>query len=268
MTRESTTSETGTRLIRVVCVGSNQETECVLRGLHEQQANIVGLVTLPARRDQGVCDYVDLHQWCAAHDIATIDTVDINSAETLEAIAALRPDYIYTLGWSQIFGDRLIQIPSRYVVGSHPSPLPSGRGRAPVPWTILEAQQKSAVTLFRMDAGVDSGAILCQEWFEVAAEAYAQDVYQAVASNLRRAFLKVYQAHASGTPLPEVPQTKSEASYRAKRTPADGHLDFGRPAEEISRLIRAVSKPYPGAYTYYAGTKITVWECSLDAIPA
>ena len=81
----------------------------------------------------------------------------MNAVETIKAIEALRPDYIYTLGWSQLFREAFIKTPSRYVVGSHPSELPAGRGRAPVPWTILQGHRQSAVTLFRIDVGVDSG---------------------------------------------------------------------------------------------------------------
>ena len=238
MSRDATTP-------RILCVGSNLETEVVLRGLLDVGAHLVGLVTLPSDRGQGVCDYVDLHPLCDEARMATIDTVDINADETLHAIQARQPDYIYTLGWSQIFGDRLIGIPTQYVVGSHPTPLPFGRGRAPVPWTILEAHDQSAVSLFRMDAGVDSGPILCQKWFPIPPHAYAQDVYQAVAENLRLAFVEVYTAHRAGRELPAVIQTSSAASYRAKRTPAEGHLDFHQPAEQVSRLIRAVSHPYP-----------------------
>ena len=253
---------------RVVCVGANLESEIALRGLLAIGANIVGLVTVPPRESaSGISDYVDLHSLCAANSIVTVDTEDINAPETLAEIAVLEPDYIFTLGWSQLFGTDLLRLPHRFVLGSHPSPLPEGRGRAPVPWTILQGHTRSAVTIFRMDVGVDSGAILCQRWFDVPPRAYAMDVYQLVATNLRDGYAELYQAFADGRAVPEMPQDISRATHRAKRTPAEGHLDFTRPAVEIDALVRAVAQPYPGAYTYFDGRKIEIWRTSLDDVP-
>jgi methionyl-tRNA formyltransferase len=252
---------------RVVCVGANLESEIALQGLLALGANVVGLVTAPPQAPGGISDYVDLHALCAAHDVATIDTEDINAPETLTEIAALAPDYIFTLGWSQLFGADLLKLPTKFVLGSHPSPLPEGRGRAPVPWTILQGHTRSAVTIFRMDAGVDAGAILCQRWFGVPPRAYAMDVYNLVAANLREGYCELYQAFADGRETPESVQDISRATHRAKRTAAEGHLDFTRPAAELDALIRAVSQPYPGAYTYFDGRKIEIWRTDLDDAP-
>jgi len=249
-----------------VCIGSNLESRVVLEGLIAGGAQIAGLVTLPGC-SSAVSDHVDLHPLCEEHGIETIDTTDINSWPTIKAIGRLEPDYLYTLGWSQLFGDELLSVPARYVVGSHPSPLPEGRGRAPVSWTILQGCDRSAVTLFRMDIGVDSGPILCQKWFSVPPRGYASDIYELVADNLRDAFCELHEAQRSGTVVPERVQSTEGSSYRAKRTPADGHIDFQQSAETIETLVRAVSQPYPGAYSYYEGTKVVFWRASLQEIP-
>jgi methionyl-tRNA formyltransferase len=252
---------------RVVAVGANLESAVALQGLLAIGANVVGLVTVPPQAPGGISDYVDLHALCAAHGVAAIDTEDINGPETLAEIAGLSPDYIFTLGWSQLFGVELLKIPARFVLGSHPSPLPEGRGRAPVPWTILQGHTRSAVTIFRMDAGVDAGAILCQRWFDVPPRAYAMDVYNLVAENLRDGYCGLYQAFAAGREVPETAQDTSRATHRAKRGPAEGHLDFNRPAAELDALIRAVSQPYPGAYTYFDARKVEIWRASLENVP-
>jgi methionyl-tRNA formyltransferase len=253
---------------RVVCVGANLESEVALRGLLETGAKVVGLVTVPPRdAARGISDYVDLHPLCAAHGVVTVDTEDINAPETLAEIAALMPDYIFTLGWSQLFGAELLKIPTRFVLGSHPSPLPQGRGRAPVPWTILQGHTRSAVTIFRMDAGVDAGAILCQRWFDVPHRAYAMDVYNLVAAHLREGYCQLYQAFARGETIAEKPQDLTRATHRAKRIAADGHLDFTQPAARLDALVRAVSRPYPGAYSYFDARKVEIWQSDLEDAP-
>jgi methionyl-tRNA formyltransferase len=251
---------------RIVCVGSNLESQVILDGLLDLKANIVGLVTLPPKSGITVSDYVDLHQLCRDKSIRVIDTEDINGRDTIKSLESLAPDYIFTLGWSQLFKKNLLAIPRRFVVGSHPSPLPEGRGRAPIPWTILQESKKGAVTLFRMEQGVDSGPILIQKWFDMPERPYAMDVYLIAARTLKNAYCKLYDEIKIGN-CTETVQDLSKASFRAKRLPEDGHIDFSKNAEEIERLIRAVSEPYPGAFTFYGGRRVSIWRASADKVP-
>ena len=123
---------------RVVCIGANLESEVILNGLISISANVVGLVTVRPEQSSAISDYVDLHGVCRAAGIPAIDTDDINDPATLDRIRELQPDFLFTLGWSQMFGTALLALPEQFVVGSHPAPLPQMRGRAPIPWTILE----------------------------------------------------------------------------------------------------------------------------------
>lgn len=251
---------------RLICVGANSESEIALKGLSEQDANIVGLVTMQTDKSQTICDYVDLRSFCSKLGIPVIETNNINSESTLEKIGRLNADYIFVLGWSQLFNRDLLALPTGFVVGSHPTPLPEGRGRAPVPWTILENKRRSAVTLFRMDEGVDSGAIVGQQWFDVPEGIYAAELYQLVAQNLCIAVCRLYEKLQYGS-VDEIEQDESNISYRSKRTPADGIIDFTKDASSIERLVRAVSRPYPGAYSFFNSTKICIWKASLKGLP-
>ncbi len=251
---------------RLICVGANLESQVILEGLIDIRANIIGLVTVPIEKSNNISDYVDLHPICSEANINVIDTTDINDHFTLQQIRLLKPDYIFTLGWSQLFGEQLLAIPEKYVVGSHPSLLPEGRGRAPIPWTILQGLKRSGVTLFRMDREIDTGPVLMQKMFDIPDEAYAMDVYFLAAQNLRSAFCELYVMLKSGQAV-EVSQDIAKASYRAKRSPSDGHIDFNHSAAGIEKLVRAVSKPFPGAYVYHKGKKFYIWKASLRNIP-
>lgn len=252
---------------KIVCVGSNLESECALLGLLADNVPLTGLVTKPPNSGAGISDYRDLHDIAREAGIPVIDTHDINSPETIHQISGLNPDYIFCMGWSQLFSPELLSIPKHYSVGSHASILPHGRGRAPVPWTILEDLKVSGVSLFQMDAGADTGDLLLQRSFQVQENSYAMDVYMQVAEHLRGAFCDLYQKIVEGTVKPQ-PQSRTKGGFRAKRTAADGHIDFQTPAVSVDRLVRAVSEPYPGAYSYWKGKHIHVWRSSLDAVPA
>ena len=246
--------------LKITCVGFNLESQIALQGMLDARVNVTTLVTLPAGASRGVSDYVDLHDLCAQHGIDVIDTRDINSAATLEAIARAEPDYIFTLAWNRLFSRALLDLPRYSVIGSHPSLLPEGRGRAPVPWTIIEGLQQSGVSFFVMNDRADDGELLLQKAFDVPGRAYAYDLYKLVAGNLRDGFIELYQRALTGD-LGSAPAAQRASTYRSKRTPDDGHIDFTRSAEQIDRLIRAVSYPYPGAFTYYHDTKLTIWKC-------
>jgi methionyl-tRNA formyltransferase len=173
-------------------------------------------------------------------------------------MAALSADRLFILGWSQLVRQPVLDAFVSGVVGSHPSPLPSGRGRAPLPWTILEGRTRNAVTLFELSLGVDSGGILAQRWYDVPERATARDLYDINAAALRDAFIDVHDAIRDDI-LDPVAQDETQASYRGKRIPADGLIDFAWSAGEIDRLVRAVSTPYPGAYSYVEGYRVVFW---------
>jgi methionyl-tRNA formyltransferase len=250
----------------IVCIGSNLESKSALHALIAKSANIVAVVTRFTGNSGGVSDYVDLHPLCDQHGIETIDSLDVNSSATLDRMETLQPDYIFTLGTSQLFGGSLLAIPKHFVVGSHPSLLPAGRGRAPVPWTILQGLTSSAVSFFRMAVKADEGDILLQRKFDIPNNSYAIDVYTLVADNLAAGFCEIYAQIAQST-VEFIPQDSEAYSYRCKRTPADGLIDFRASAAIIETLIRAVSYPYPGAYFYYQSKKVEVWRAALEGIP-
>ena len=228
---------------------------------------IVGLVTLPSGAGKGVSDYEDLHGLSLENELTVIDTEDINSPDTLDQIRRLQPDYVFTLGWNRLFKEELLSLPTGFVIGSHPTRLPEGRGRAPIPWTILLGKSSSAITLFRMDPGPDSGDILVQKEFQLLARPYAFDVYRQAAEAMRDGFIEIYEALARGEEITQRRQDDQDLSVYLKRTPADGLIDFHQSAMEVDRLIRAVSRPYPGAYSFYEGQKVTCWQVDLAEEP-
>lgn len=247
--------------IKVVCLGANLESKIALERLVSNGAEIVGLVTLPSGNSSGVSDYFDLHDYAKSNEIFVIDTIDINSKETVASIKNLNADYLFVLGWSQLLKKSVLNSVKKFVVGSHPTPLPTRRGRAPIPWTILEEASASAVTLFRMSEKIDDGPILIQAPFYIDDNSYAMDVYLKAAEALAFSFYELY-CKLNSNQIVAINEPTQAASYRGKRTPQDGFIDFSLSGADINRLIRAVSEPFPGAYFYYDDKRIVVWRCS------
>jgi methionyl-tRNA formyltransferase len=165
---------------KIFCIGSNIESYECLNYLVANNCVIDTLITLPGGQSKNVSDYRDLHHFCDEHGIKTIDTTNVNSEKTVEEVKRENPDYLFTLGWSQIFKQDFINCFSKFIVGTHPSKLPHGRGRAPLPWTILEDLRSSAVSFFKIDTGVDTGNLIFQRDFDIPPRTYVKDLYAMV----------------------------------------------------------------------------------------
>lgn len=206
------------------------------------------VLTLPPERAKRHSDFVDIGAPARRIGSEVLYSDDINDALTLEKIETIRPDLCLIIGWSQICHQRFRGIARLGNIGFHPAALPKMRGRAVIPWTILLNLPKTAASLFWLDEGVDSGDILAQTEITVAADETAQSLYKkqtdALASMLPAAVMSVLDGTAK-----RIPQDHSKASYCAKRTPADGRINWADPAAKIARFIRAVGAPYPGAFT-------------------
>ncbi|MGI9550971.1 MAG: methionyl-tRNA formyltransferase [Aurantibacter sp.] len=255
----------GAQNLKICCIGSNIESHDCLDFLVNNGCRIHTLITLPSGENKRVSDYFDLHDFCQDHGINVVDTKNVNAEETIGQVKELQLDYLFTLGWSQIFREDFINCFSKFVVGTHPSKLPYGRGRAPLPWTIIEDQKSSAVSFFKIDTGVDTGKLIFQREFEIPPRTYVKDLYATVGEELGKGFYEIYKRIAGGETITFSAQDEEGVTVRGKRTPADGLIEFHKSVTEVDRLIRAVSEPYPGAYCYYKDHKITFWEVELDA---
>jgi methionyl-tRNA formyltransferase len=248
--------------MRIILVGAVESTRVAFQTMAREGLPPVALVTLPHSRSGRHSDYVALQPLAAELSIPVIATADVNQPKALVDMRALDPDYIFVIGWSQICREQFRSIPRLGCIGFHPAPLPENRGRAVIPWTILQRRAETGSTIFWLDDGVDSGDILAQSKFPVSQSETAITLYrkhlQALEQLLTQALSSLRQGKA-----PCIAQDHSRASYCAKRTAADGWIDWNQSADSVWTLIRAVGRPYPGAFTFMQGRKMIVWEAEL-----
>jgi len=204
-------------------------------------------------------DFADLAPLAKEQGVKIARVRNINDRDAIEAIRGAKPDYIFVIGWSQICGPEFMKLAPGKVIGYHPAPLPRMRGRAVLPWTILNDEKITGATLFWMDGGVDTGDILEQRFFHVAPRETARTLYDKHMVALDSLIRGGLDSIVSDSPA-RVKQDEACATFAARRRPDDGRIDWSRPAKEIDRLVRAVTKPYPGAFADYSGGRLTVWR--------
>ncbi|MWV27581.1 methionyl-tRNA formyltransferase [Aurantiacibacter rhizosphaerae] len=243
----------------VGCVGSTALAAETLARSPEWSLEII--VTLELEAASRHSDFEDLAGHAERADARLFRTLNSNSAETLQAIRDADVDFIFVIGWSQLCRDEFMNLKPDAIIGYHPAALPRLRGRAALPWTILLQEPITAGSLMWLGDDVDDGDIIDQQFFHVAPDETAETLYAKHQDALETMLNRTLATIASGK-LPRQPQEARYATYAAKRTLADGLIDWNQSAIEIERLVRAVGKPYPGAFTFDADNKLTIWRSS------
>lgn len=189
----------------------------------------------------------------------------INDQETLDALKAHQIDWLFIIGWSQIAGQTLLDTPKRGIIGMHPTLLPKGRGRAAIPWAILKGLPETGVTMFKMDAGVDTGDILAQGRIPMEPGITATELYDRVDKMHVELMARAWPNIIADTITP-VPQDHSQATQWPGRKPQDGELFSSMTMEEADRMVRAVTHPYPGAFYRTEGKILRIWAAKTNPV--
>lgn len=204
-------------------------------------------------------DHTDLTPLCREYSLDVKYTAGEIDGELLACIRAIKPEFIFCIGWSSILKKEVLESATKGVVGFHPSPLPYGRGRHPLIWALALGLSQTASTFFLIDEGVDSGDIISQSPVAITESDTAQTLMGKVLHTAERQLREFVPQMMRGT-LPTRPQEHALATYWRKRGKNDGRIDFRADAENVHNLIRALSSPYPGAHVEFQGKEIKIWE--------
>ncbi len=189
--------------------------------------------------------------------VYTPDTV--NTAEWIARLAAWRPDFLFSFYYRKILCADILRIPRCGALNLHGSLLPKYRGRCPVNWVLIHDERESGVTLHYMEEKPDRGDIVAQRRVSITDDDTALTLFHKLTGAAAAVIRDTYPLLRAGR-APRIPQNHTAASYFGGRRPADGQIDWARPARAIFNLVRAVTHPYPGAFTSWRGRRLYVWE--------
>ena len=238
-----------------------------LKALLESEANVVGIFTADKQEMVKISrmhpDYFsEFEDLASRYDVSLYKIRDTGIPLDTESIKQLHPDIIFCIGWPQIISREILQIPQCGCIGIHPTLLPKRRGGAPINWCLIDGLAESGVTLFYFDEGLDSGDIIAQRKFEISLEDTAKIVLDEV-TNIAVELIKKYYPLLEKGNAPRIPQDNAEATYTRRRHPEDGIIDWGRTSLSIYNWIRALTLPFPGAFTYWHRRKVIIWDSEL-----
>ncbi len=199
-----------------------------------------------------------------AKGVPVLTPENINTPEWRERLAALQPDLILSVYYRNMIGTKILGLPRLGAWNLHGSLLPAYRGRAPINWAVLHGEPRIGMTLHRMVKSADAGAIVDQEGVDLGPRDTAEQAFRQVLPCARRVLARQIDALLAGTAR-ETPQDEAKAKYFGGRKPEDGRIAWTQTSRQIFNLIRAVTDPYPGAFTDVGASRLMVWWGEPDS---
>jgi len=245
--------------MRVVFVTHNRLGLACLEELVSAGADVEAVFTRPERDD--ISDQIDLAGFAERESVELHRVDSLNDVSTRERIASYDPEVLFVIGWSTLVDQAVIEIPSVAALGMHPAPLPRGRGRAPIAWSLIKGLEETALSFFHLAPEADAGDLVGQEPIPIERDDDASSLYRRVVDAGRRLIRRHYPAFEEGS-VPRTPQDESRATWWPKREPKDGLVDWTCEPNAIYDWIRGQTHPYPGAYTYLDDQRVTLWSAN------
>jgi UDP-4-amino-4-deoxy-L-arabinose formyltransferase/UDP-glucuronic acid dehydrogenase (UDP-4-keto-hexauronic acid decarboxylating) len=203
--------------------------------------------------------YCSCADWARERGIPVRTPADPRDPAVESDLCAARPDALVSLYYRRILPRRLLEVPPRGGLNLHGSLLPRYRGRCPVNWVLVNGESETGVTLHAMTPRADQGPIVAQRRIAIDPRETAPTLYRKVVEAGEQVLLDSFLPWARGETRP-VPQDESRATKFGGRRPEDGRFEWTWPARRIDRLVRAVTRPWPGAFFERDGRRFLVWE--------
>ncbi|MEI6681824.1 MAG: formyltransferase family protein [Bacteroidota bacterium] len=253
----------------------NSEKKIVMCGCHEAGYHLVSnllrsgirfswfvTITEETARLSGVAGYKSFEPLASEYNIPVyhVNKYSLKDEKDLAFFQREKFDLLIQGGWQRLFPEEILRTLSVGGIGIHGSSdfLPQGKGRSPINWSLIEGKKRFIMQYFLMKPGVDDGDVFHYEIFDINDWDDCNTLYY-------KNSIVSYKTLTEFIPkllTSKVPLFKQEgpSTFYPKRTPSDGLIDWTKSVFEIFNFIRALTKPYPGAFTFIDNKKVTIWK--------
>lgn len=242
--------------MRVVIIGQAPFGEAVYKALVDSGEQVVG-VCAPAPTG-GRSD--PLRVAAEANGLHVLETRRLRESSVFESYAAWRPELAVMAFVTDILRPNVLSAPSRGVIQYHPSLLPRHRGNSAINWAVINGEERTGLTIFWPDRGIDTGPVLLQREVEIGRDDTTGSLY------FNHLFPLGIEAMVEAVRLvridaaPRIEQDEWRATYERPCGEEDAEIDWTRPAGETYNLIRGCN-PQPGAWTQWRGDRVKIFDC-------
>lgn len=244
--------------MRTLIIGQAAFGEAVLQRFLERGIEVVGVSTPPDR--EGRED--PLKKAAVSNGIPWLATRSLKQESTFQELRAWRPELGVMAFVTDILPENVLEEPALGTIQYHPSLLPKHRGASAINWAVVMGEERTGLTIFWPDRGIDTGPILLQKEVEIGLDdtvgsLYFDKLFPLGVEALAESVEMVEQGRA-----PRLAQDESQATYEAIFKGEHTELDWGKPARQVYDLVRG-STPQPGANTSYRGEQLQLFESKL-----
>ncbi|MEO8041751.1 MAG: methionyl-tRNA formyltransferase [Acidobacteriota bacterium] len=251
--------------MKIVFMGTPQAAVASLERVIGDGHEVVAVYTQPDRpsgRGNKIA-FSPVKQFALDHYLAVFQPSKIRTPDAFEQFRDLNADVAVVVAYGRILPEMFLNAFPLGAINVHFSLLPKYRGAAPVNWAIVHGERTTGVTTMKMDAGLDTGAILLQRETEIGDDETAIDLMETLSSAGAELLSETLAKHGSITARP---QDESLASLAPIMKKEDGLISWMLNARDISNRARGF-QPFPTAFTFFRGKKLTVWKSTVADMP-
>ncbi len=223
-------------------------------GLLEAGAPISAAITMDPRLAAVRRAAVDYRPICDRFGVPLHYVADLNDSRALRLLTELDLDLGFVIGWPQRVGPSALGTVRIGMIGAHASLLPHNRGPAPINWALIRGESTTGATLLWLGDSVRDVVIVDQTVIPITPYDTCATLYASVARGIRDLLVRALPRLLEGDrPGRRVPSTEEPPLRRRRAT--DGRMDWSEPNAAIYDLVRALTRPYPGAFGHLDGKR-------------
>ncbi|MHB1174674.1 MAG: methionyl-tRNA formyltransferase [Sulfuriferula sp.] len=251
--------------MKIIFAGTPDFARVALTALHAAGHTVAAVLTQPDRpAGRGMkLKASPVKQEALRLGLPVLQPASLKTPVIQDALSALNAELMVVAAYGLILPQAVLDMPRHGCLNIHASLLPRWRGAAPIQRAILAGDAETGITIMQMDAGLDTGAMLCCDAIPIAPDDTSASLHDKLAALGGQAIVAVLDQMSKGALAP-IPQPDEGACYAAKISKAEAMLDFSRPATELARAVRAYN-PAPGAATMLHCAPLKIWSAYIAA---
>lgn len=254
------------RAFKIIFMGTPQFSVPALNALHEEEYDVIMVVTPPDRpRGRGRKVSPSAVKKAALNlGYPVVQPHSIKTAEFAVTIKELEPDFLVVIAFGHLLSGKLLTIPRIGTINVHASLLPKYRGPAPIQWAIINGEKETGVCTQLMEKELDTGSILIRVKEPIYSDDTADTLHDRLAVKGADVLIETLKAFVDNRIQP-IPQDHSLATYAPMLSKDDGLINWNTPAESLVNFIRGVD-PWPGAFTFLGEKRLKIFKSRSIAV--
>ena len=220
----------------------------------------IGRVVAPRK----VAERADVIGFCDRISATLVGTDNVNDPRIVRDLSDYAPQLSVIAGFPTIFRKSLLGVAERGTINLHGGRLPQYRGGSPLNWQMINGEVAAGISVVRVDEGIDTGEVLAEAEIPIGATDTIADLHKAANERFAALALEVVAGLERGH-CPGRPQDEAAAAYWHQRNDGDGRIRWhSQSAKQIFDLVRATTRPYPGAFSKWRERTVRIYAASLS----